>query len=243
VDDAAVAELYDATFGWDPVALPADGFWSALVLAAPSVLDVGCGTGAMLHAARAAGHAGRLVGIDPDPAMLARARTRTDIEWVAGRAVDCRWQGEFALATMVSHAFQCLITDDEVRDSLAAIGRSLVDGGRFAFETRHPGARPWEAWAAAEPSQVDLHGRTLSVSYEIDDVTGDVVTLTEVTAVGGEVLRRDQAELRFLDPAGLNGFLRDAGFEIEDQFGDWDRTPLTDASTEIITIARKTPPH
>jgi ubiquinone/menaquinone biosynthesis C-methylase UbiE len=114
VDDAAVAELYDAMFGWDPAVWPAAGFWSELVLAAPSVLDVGCGTGVMLHAARDAGHRGRLTGIDPDPAMLARARVRSDIEWVAGRAADCAWEQEFALATMVSHAFQCLLTDEEI---------------------------------------------------------------------------------------------------------------------------------
>jgi len=34
-------------------------------MAAPSVLDVGCGTGAMLHEARQLGHVGRLCGLDP----------------------------------------------------------------------------------------------------------------------------------------------------------------------------------
>jgi SAM-dependent methyltransferase len=239
LNDAGVAELYDAMFAWDPAAGPAAGFWSKLVMDAPSVLDVGCGTGVMLHAARDAGHRGRLVGIDPDPEMLARARVRTDVEWVAGQAADCRWEREFALATMVSHGFQCLITDDEVRGSLVAIGRSLVDGGRFAFETRHPAARAWEAWGAGEPSEVEFHGRMLSVSYEIDDVAGDVVTLTEVTAIGARVLRRDQAELRFLDLPTLNGFLAEAGFEIEAQYGWWDRSPVNEDSEEIITIARR----
>ena len=35
----------------------------------------------------------------------------------------------------------------------------------------------------------------------------------------------------------LTAFLSDAGFTIEDQFGNWDRQPLTDASPEILTIA------
>jgi hypothetical protein len=44
--------------------------------------------------------------------------------------------------------------------------------------------------------------------------------------------------LRFLDAASLASFLDEAGFAIEAQFGDWDRSPVTDASPEIITIAR-----
>ena len=30
----------------------------------------------------------------------------------------------------------------------------------------------------------------------------------------------------------------DAGLAIEDQFGDWARQPVTEASPEIITVAR-----
>jgi len=32
--------------------------------------------------------------------------------------------------------------------------------------------------------------------------------------------------------------LTEAGLVIEAQFGDWDRSPLTELSPEIITIAR-----
>ena len=50
--------------------------------------------------------------------------------------------------------------------------------------------------------------------------------------------RIDRASLRFLDVAALNLFLTEAGFEIEAQYGDWHRGPITDDSREIITIAR-----
>jgi hypothetical protein len=39
----------------------------------------------------------------------------------------------------------------------------------------------------------------------------------------------------------LSSFLSGAGLVIEEQFGDWDRSPLTDTSPEIITIARRGP--
>ncbi|MDQ3656626.1 MAG: class I SAM-dependent methyltransferase, partial [Chloroflexota bacterium] len=120
---------------------PSDDFYLSLVMASPSVLDVRCGTGTILHRARSAGHAGRLVGIDPDRAALDVARARSDIEWHEGSAASMTWDREFGLAVMMSHAFQCFVTDDDLRTSLSAIRGALVDGGRFVFETRNPAVR------------------------------------------------------------------------------------------------------
>ncbi len=47
-----------------------------------------------------------------------------------------------------------------------------------------------------------------------------------------------ESTLRFLDRETLASFLSHAGFEIEEQLGDWDRQPLTESSPEIITLAR-----
>jgi SAM-dependent methyltransferase len=239
--DADAAALYDLMNPWDPSVWPGDAFYDDLVMAAVSVLDVGCGTGLMLQRARDRGHAGRLVGLEPDCAALDRARRRTDIEWVQGTAADARWQGEFELATMVGHAFQCLVTDGDVRDSLAAIRASLRDGGRFAFETRHPQARAWDAWNPANGSGVvDRSGRELRVWHEVESVAGDVVTFTETTAQpDGTVLRVDRASLRFLDASTLDAFLAEAGFGIDARYGDWHRGPVDDDSREIITVARR----
>jgi SAM-dependent methyltransferase len=66
--DDDVAALYDRLNPWEA----SDDFYLSYVLEAASVLDVGCGTGRLLHRAREAGHGGRLCGIDPDPASLAR---------------------------------------------------------------------------------------------------------------------------------------------------------------------------
>jgi SAM-dependent methyltransferase len=64
--DADAAALFDLLSQWDPEIRPSDAFYDELVMAAASVLDVGCGTGSMLHPARDRGHAVRLVGLDPD---------------------------------------------------------------------------------------------------------------------------------------------------------------------------------
>ena len=243
--DEDAAALYDLVSPWDPELYPADRFYDGLVMAADSVLDVGCGTGAMLHRARERGHGGRLAGVDPDRARLARARRRRDVEWLAGTAADVdrpAWRGAFALATMTSHAFQYLVSDDALRASLEAIRAVLRPGvGRFAFETRHPQARAWEEWHRAHAADVtDAAGRDLRVWHEVQDVTGDVVTFTSITAArpGGAVLRSDPARLRFPAPEQLDAFLAGAGFAVEERYGDWGRSPLASGSREIITLAR-----
>jgi hypothetical protein len=47
------------------------------------------------------------------------------------------------------------------------------------------------------------------------------------------------AVLRFLPPEKLTMMLEEAGLAIEQQYGDWDRSPFTGTSEELITIARR----
>jgi SAM-dependent methyltransferase len=239
--DADAAALYDVTNGWDGAKWPSDAFYTDLVMDADSVLDVGCGTGSMLGHVRESGHTGRLVGLDPDAAMLDRARRRTDIEWVLAKAEDAAWDREFALATMTSHAFQFLATDAEIRASLTAIRNALVDGGRFAFETRNPAARAWDAWGSGDGQDVvDHDGRTVRVWHRIESEADDVIEVVELTdCFDGDEPRADRATMRFLDPARLNAFLTDAGFSIVAQSGDWTGAPITEQSPEIVTIAQR----
>ncbi|MGH8879096.1 MAG: class I SAM-dependent methyltransferase [Stackebrandtia sp.] len=239
--DADAAALYDIVSPWDGERFPADRFYDELVLAAESVLDVGCGTGSMLRQARERGHRGRLAGFDPDGDRLAIARRREDVEWRRAVAVEAGWDAEFALATMTSHAFQCLVTDAELRSSLTAIRAALRPGGRFAFETRHPQARAWRDWNPGNAAEVtDATGRVLRAWHEVQSVIDDVVTFTGTTAEpDGTVLRVDTTSLRFLDESTLDLFLDEAGFDIDARYGDWDASPVTGTSTEIITIARR----
>ncbi|GAA3481053.1 hypothetical protein GCM10018966_055840 [Streptomyces yanii] len=70
-------------------------------------------------------------------------------------------------------------------------------------------------------------------------VTGDTVSFSRTfTGPGRTGPRISRSTLRFLGADALSSFLSDAGLVIEEQYGDWDRSPLTGASPEIITIAR-----
>jgi SAM-dependent methyltransferase len=233
--DAEAAALYDILNPWSP----AEDFYAGLIKPDDDVLDVGCGTGTFLRALRDRGHRGRLAGIDPDRAALERAREIAPVELVEGTAATIPWTDAFDLAIMISHAFQFLVTDEEIASSLAAIRAALRTGGRFAFETRNPLRREWEGWTPDEPIAVtDPAGRDLRIVYNVEDVTDDIITLTESTTTpDGEALRVDRTRMRFLDRGDLNERLTAAGFAIQAQYGDWDSTPWTTQSREIITIA------
>jgi SAM-dependent methyltransferase len=215
-------------------------FYLLLIMAARAVLDVECGTGALLRLARGAGHAARLCGLDPAPGMLSQARHRTDIEWVLGDLSSVSWDREFDLVIMTGHAFQELIEDDEIRAALAAICSALIAGGRFALETRNPLDRAWERWPEQYSAEVtDPTGAPVRCEYRVEDPIeeGVVRSISSYTSAAWEHPAVSWGALRFVEPAALAEFLGEAGLVIEEQFGDWDRSPLTDTSPEIITIA------
>ena len=236
--EPSLAALYDGFCAFSP--RDDFAFYLPLVMAAGSVLDVGCGTGALLHAARASGHTGRLVGVDPAAAMLDVARARTDVEWVHGTVADT--SGPFDLVIMTGHAFQVFLTDDQLVGALSAIEARLSPTSRFMFETRNPAAREWEAWPRRFARRIVVDGDSFEMTTEIDAVDGELVTFTHTyTSPAWAAPRTSQSTLRFLPAASLACFLADAGLEVVEQYGDWDRSPIADTSPEIITLARRRP--
>ena len=234
-----LAALYDPLCGREE---RADfRFYLPLVMAAGAVLDVGCGTGALLHWARESGHTGRLVGLDPARGMLQVARKRSDVEWILGDLATVRWHREFDLAVMTGHAFQVLVSDGEIRAALAAIRTALTPGGAFAFETRNPLVREWERWTPENGVEFsDRDGTVVRFETEVETpVVGDVVRFTNSYRRGNwERAERSRSTLGFLAADALASFLAAAGFVIEAQYGGWDRSPLIASSPEIITITR-----
>jgi len=235
--DARLAALYDRLYPRPP----SFDFYLPMMMAAGAVLDAGCGTGALLHEARRAGHSGRLCGLDPAAGMLMQARARTDIEWICGDLLSVGWVREFDLVMMTGHAFQALLTDAEIRAALIAVRTALREEGIFAFDTRNPAARAWEHWIPQNAVEVlDEEGEKVRLALEVErPFDGRTVTFTETfTARSWERPRVSRSTLRFLEWQPLATLLEEAGFAIEVEFGDFGHQPPTATSPEIITIAR-----
>lgn len=237
-----LAGLYDPMNPW----AVSDDFYLDLVMEAGSVLDAGCGTGELLCRARAAGHPGELTGLDPAAAMLALARAkRTDVTWLTGDARSFDTGRTHDLITMTGHAFQVLLTDDDVRAALAAFARHLAPGGRLAFETRNPGVRAWERWTPEHTAgTVRAPGGELYDGWCEHPVLRDGGLVDFTGVIRSRTTDRElrsPSTLRFIDPAQLRSLLTEAGFHLDAAYGHWDRSPFTPTSPELIITATRRP--
>lgn len=66
-----------------------------------------------------------------------------------------------------------------------------------------------------------------------------VMSAGSVLDVGCGAPEVGRSILRFPGADAAAEFLDGAGLDVEEHYGDWDRAPLTAASPEIITIARR----
>jgi ubiquinone/menaquinone biosynthesis C-methylase UbiE len=235
--DVELASLYDVFYPWDSREdMP---FYLPFVMAAESALDLGCGTGMLLKRARDEGHTGRLCGLDPAMGMLEQARKRKDVEWILGDLSTVVFDGEFDFVVMTGHAFQVLVTDDEVFGTLESVRKALKPGGRFGFETRNPTVREWEEWTEERIDGTTTDdGIDVLMRNSVGSVEEDLVSFTTTyDSPSWQEPRQSRSTLRFLGVESLNSFISDAGLVVVEQYGDWDRSPLNDKSPEIITIA------
>ncbi len=182
---------------------------------AQSVLDVGCGTGSLSVLLAGCGIA--VTGVDPAAASLevARAKDGGDrVRWIHGDATTLPTM-QVDLAVMTGNVAQVFLTDEDWAATLRGIRGALNPGGHLVFETRRPGRRAWEDWAADTiPVVRDVAGvGEVEQRFEVTDVALPRVSFryTYRFARDGRVLTSDST-LRFRSRDEIYGSLASAGF-------------------------------
>jgi SAM-dependent methyltransferase len=213
----------------------------AAEFAPSSIVDIGCGTGEITCALAQQGY--RVTGVDPASAMLEIARHRPGgelVRWIEGDASNL--DGPPAdLAIMTAHVAQVISDEDVWRDTLAATHRALRPGGHLAFESRNPAAQAWLGWTPEAP-RTRLAGTPLGdvdVWFDLHEVAGHLVRydIHYRLASGEELISEDL--LRFRSQSDLERSLVEAGFSVDRVFGDWDRSPVSTQSPELIFVATR----
>lgn len=175
--------------------------------------------------------------------MLAVARRRAGghrVRWIQGDARSVVLAERFDLAVMSGHVFQVFLADADVRAVLQTVRRHLAPGGRFAFESRNPLVRAWEAWTpAALRTRLEVDGiGEVEVYHLLFKAADGLVTFeTHHLFVGSRDTIVGTSTLRFMSKDEMAGYLTQAGFTDIVWCGDWNGAPFAPESREIIVMA------
>ena len=253
-EDPWTAEVYDFQIGGSPRTADTS-FWLALAEESGGpVLEVACGTGRVtLPLARAGCD---ITGLDISPNMLAVARRKLKqespevqarVRLVAGDMRDFSLGERFGLVFIPFSSFQVLLKREDQRQCLGCCARHLKPGGRLAIGVFNPklsrlaGGGPVEE----EPEEfLGPEGGTVRwrahTDYDLANQTLRSRWRYECASPGGKITVREHVlELRYFFRFEMEWMLEACGFEVERLHGNFDRSPFTADSPEMIFVARR----
>lgn len=215
------------------------------------VLEVGCGTGRIALELARAGHG--VTGIDPSPAMLARARQRAgdeaiDVTLIEGKVLDLAPEADrYGFVLLPADVFLYCEDGEEQVATLGWLAGALRFNGTLALDL--PG--PAQQLDPASNGQVLLtfSGQTEDGerfdAYQVheDDLAAQTrwlrVTYERVGAEGTVRRAHSEHHLRYVYRFEAEYLLTLAGLSVVDVYGDYELGPLTNDSERMIFIARR----
>lgn len=252
---AALARLYDLDLAEDP-----GDSELYLVLAGRTdgpIVELAVGTGRVAVPLAAAGH--RVVGVDLDPAMLARAAeharqagksTAERLELVEGDLIEARVPdaGQFGLAIVALNSILLLAERGRQRRAIERMFALLAPGGIAVVDTWLPTAedlvrfdgRLSLEWLRTDPETGREVTKLATAWYDAATRIATVTTLFDEAKPGEPIVRWSRSDaLRLVGADELESAAEDTGFRVEQVGGDYDLSPFGAGSERVILIARK----
>jgi SAM-dependent methyltransferase len=221
------------------------------------VLEVGCGTGRVLIPAARQG--AEITGVDRSPRMLAQCRARLaeeppevqkNVKLVQADMRDFDLKTQFSLIMIPFRPLQHLVAVSEQLAALRAIHRHLAPGGRLVFDVFNPNLRylvednSHEREDTAEvmlPDSRSFRRTSRVAAVHIADQYNEVELIYYVRGTDGKIERLVQGfPMRWYWRYEVEHLLTRCGFRVKAIFGDFNRSPLTDVSPEMIFMAERT---
>jgi SAM-dependent methyltransferase len=209
-----------------------------------SVLELGCGTGRITIPL--AQHGIDIMGLDIVPGMLARARSKAGdlpIQWIEADVRDFHLGVQFSLICAPGSVFEHLLERGDQEAMLACVREHLAPKGHFVIDIRFPNS---ELMTNAEEEQdwfsySDESGREVRVSgtdtYDpVQQIRQETAYRRWTEADGDVVTKRARLALLFIFPQEMSSLLHYNGFTVLQRYGDWDSSPLTGQSRQIIHV-------
>jgi len=237
--DENLVALYDTLNKWS---IEKDLYFKLAGDIPKRILDVGCGTGMLSVKYAEKGH--EVVAIDPESKMLEEAISREYSElvgWYLSSLQTFKSTKPFDLIVMTGHAFQCLITDEEISEAFNSVFHLLAKTGSFVLKSGNLQVCAWKKWTPEKSKAINLTpaGIRFEVFYNVIDVEGEKVTFEEhynLENKSGAIVSR--SILRFAPLIKIEQLAIAEGLVVDTIFGDWDCSKLKPNSPEIIMTLR-----
>jgi len=222
-----------------------------------TILELGCGTGRVLIPTAGAGC--RTVGLDLSSHMLAKCKEKLlrqpkDVQQrvllFQGNMVDFKLDKSFSLVTMPFRPFQHLVSVEDQTACLRRVHQHLARDGKLILDLFHPDpgklVGPVTLEEIEDVAEVPLPGgrkfrRTFRITgFHRVEQYNDVELIYYVTHPDGRTERFVQAfPMRYFYRYEIEHLLARTGFRIVELFGDYDQSPLTNDSPEMIFVAER----
>ena len=245
------AEIYDSVYSYVREDIPF--YVEEARRAGGPVLELGCGTARVALPMAEAGL--DVVGLDSSSAMLGAARRK--MQRLAGRGGSLSLvQGDmrqfslyqrFNLVIIPFRGFLSLLAVEDQMRTLDKVKRHLAPGGKLIFNIFVPdlnmlvqeGDVPYHFRDVTDPDSgarlVLWHQSSYDNHNQIINARQIVEELDEEGVVGRRLYRDFQ--LRYVHRWEAHHLLRLCGYEVLDLFGDFDRSPFDETSTEMVWVA------
>jgi trans-aconitate methyltransferase len=238
--DPRLVALYDTL---NPFGCDSEFFCKqAEKLSAKTIIDLGCGTGLLTVELAKRGH--QMTGIEPSVAMLtvARAKPYADrIKWIQGRFEQMDGlQADMVL--MTSHVAQFFLDEKEWRAMLQAAHKALNSGGHLVFDIRQLSKPPFVGWPTKDNRRKFESTTTGAVEWwfkllSVEDKRVRYEHHYFFMRSGEEIVSVN--ELIFRSQDEIAEALVDARFSVETVYGNWDGSPATSTSPEMIFVTKR----
>lgn len=233
--DERLTAIYDFDSGWSP---DRQFYLDLATSPGTEILDLGCGTG--LLANEYAAKKNKVTGIDPSEAMLAVAREKfygDEIEWVQSFAQDFDLGKTFDLIVMTGHAFQVLLTDDDVTATFKSMQKHLKPSGLIVFESRNPSIDWQKNWNYDIEIELPTGGTVKEARRFI--AMEDNKMSFELRYQFKDELLTSKSVLRFWTLTEIHKHLAEAKLQVEKILGDWNGNLFAnETSEEMIFFLR-----
>ena len=222
------------------------------------ILEVCCGSGRILVPLAKAGH--NVQGLDFDEYVLAKINAKSDnlenIQWKVADAVHDDWGTGFDVVVLAGNILYNIISDIDYAKAqelfIQKAASALVPGGYVYIEYQPGGHRITQSipshnndseWVVWEGTDYDgNHGRMILLGdcYDATTGMGSFTRRFELTLTNGETITQDiHSQKHFAPLEQLHGWLRNAGFIIEQEYGDTNKNSVNEESRGVIIYAKK----